>query len=156
MTGSFEAYEVVLDYNPDNPAASSLEARINVASVNTGNTHRDEHLRTAAWCDADNYPYMTFKSTSVRRVGDGQLVASGPLTIEGIPHQIELPVTILGQQMIPDPMPKMLGGTKEVAGFMVSKSSDLGDFEVGTGSWAATMVIGAQVDIEILLEAHNR
>lgn len=156
VTGSFEDYEIALDYNAENPEASSLEVRINVASVNTGNEQRDDHLRTADWFEADKYPYMTFKSTSVRQVGEDRLIASGPLTIKGISHQIDLPVTLLGKQMIPEKMQKMLGGTKEVVSFQASTRIDRSDFDVGTGSWAATMVVGGAVDIEILLEAHNK
>ena len=156
VTGSFEDYDVALDYDAENPEKSSLEVRVKVASVNTGNGQRDDHLRTADWFEAATYPYMTFKSTSVRQVGEGRLVASGPLTIKGISRQIELPVTLLGNQMIPEPMREMLGGAKEVASFQASTSIDRSDFEMGTGSWAATMVVGGQVNIEILLEAHNK
>ena len=99
---------------------------------------------------------MTFKSTSVRQVGEDRLIASGPLSIKGISRQIDLPVTLLGNQMIPEPMRKMLGGTTEVASFQAKTRIDRGDFEVGTGSWAATMVVGGAVDIEILVEAHKK
>ena len=155
VTGSFDDYEISLDYDSENPENSSVEARINVASVNTGNKKRDDHLRTADWFEADAYPHMTFKSTSVRQVGEGELVASGPLTIKGESHQVELPITLLGSKKIPEQMRKMLGGTKEVASFRASTSINRGDFEVGTGSWAATLGVGGQVDIEILLEAHS-
>jgi polyisoprenoid-binding protein YceI len=58
--------------------------------------------------------------------------------------------------MIPEQMQEMLGGTKEVASFKASATIDRGDFGVGVGSWAATMVVGGEVDSEILLEAHNK
>ncbi|MCP4201718.1 MAG: polyisoprenoid-binding protein [bacterium] len=156
VTGSFEDYEIDLDYNAENPEQSTVEARIKVASVNTGNEKRDNHLRTADWFEAEAYPYMTFKSTSVRQAGDNQLIASGPLTIKGQSREVELPITLLGKQMIPEQMQQMLGGTKEVASFKASTAIDRGDFGVGTGNWAATMVVGGEVDIEILLEAHNK
>ena len=156
VTGSFEDYEIGLDYDADTPEESTVEVRIRVASVNTGNTERDDHLRTADWFEADRFPYMTFTSTSVREVDEGHLIASGPLTIKGISHEIELPISLLGKQMIPAQMQKMLGGTKEVASFEASTSIARGDFEVGTGSWAATLVVGGEVDIEILLEAHKQ
>lgn len=156
VTGSFEDYEISLDYDAENPEDSRVEVRINVASVNTGNEERDAHLRTGDWFEADTHPYMTFKSTSVRQVDEGRLIATGALTIKGISHQVDLPIDLLGRQMIPAQMQKMLGGTKEVASFKASTSIDRGDFEVGTGSWAATMVVGSQIDIEVLLEAHNK
>ncbi|MGB3565083.1 MAG: YceI family protein [Thermoanaerobaculia bacterium] len=155
VTGSFEDYEISLDYNAEAPEKSTVETRIKVTSVNTGNEKRDNHLRSGDWFEAEKYPYITFKSTSVRKVGDNQLIASGPLTIKGKSHQIELPITLLGNQMIPEQMQQMLGGTKEVASFQASTAIDRSDFGVGVGSWAATMVVGGEVSIEILLEAHN-
>jgi polyisoprenoid-binding protein YceI len=156
VSGTFEDYEIDLDYDAQNPENSTVEARIKVASVNTGNAKRDSHLRTADWFETDKHPYMTFKSTSVRKVGENQLIASGPLTIKGRSHEVELPITLLGTQPIPETMQQMLGGTRQVASFQASTSIDRGDFGVGTGNWAATMVVGGEVDIEILLEAHNR
>ncbi len=156
VTGSFDDYEVVLDYDPTNPEKSHVEARINVASVNTGNEKRDVHLRSADWFEAESHPYMTFGSTSVRKVGDGRLVASGSLTIKGRTRQSELVITLLGSQPIPSEMREMLGGSKEVASFEAATAIDRPDFGVGVGSWAATMVVGGKVEIEILLEAHDR
>jgi len=155
VTGSFEDYEIALDYNAEEPEKSSVEGRIKVASVNTGNEKRDNHLRSGDWFEAEKYPYITFKSTSVRKVGANRLIASGPLTIKGKSQQIELPITLLGNQMIPEQMQQMLGGTKEVASFQASTVIERADFGVGVGSWAATMVVGGEVTIEILVEAHN-
>jgi len=156
VSGSFEDYEIDFDYNPENPEKSTVKARIKVASINTGNQKRNDHLRSADWFEADKHPYMTFKSTSVRKVSDNKLIASGPLTIKGKSHMVELPITILGNQMIPEPMQQMLDGTKHVASFQATTTVDRGDFGVGVGSWAATMVVGSEVSIEILLEAHNK
>ena len=156
VTGSFGEYEIELDYDADNPENSTLEARIKVASINTGNERRDNHLRTADWFETDKHPYITFESTSVRQVGDSQLIATGPLTIKGVSQEIELPISLLGKQMIPQQMRQMLGGTKEVASFKASTAIDRSDFGVGVDAWAATMVVGGEVEIEILLEAHNR
>ena len=155
VTGSFEEYEIDLDYNAEAPEKSTVEARIKVASVNTGNEKRDNHLRSGDWFEAEKYPYITFKSTSVRKLGDNRLVATGDLTIKGKSQQIELPITLLGNQMIPEQMQQMLGGTKQVASFQATTAIERSDFGVGVGSWAATMVVGGEVSIEILLEAHN-
>ncbi len=156
VTGSFDEYEIVLSYDPENPENSSVEAKIPVASVNTGNGQRDDHLRSADWFEATAHPHMTFKSTSVEKAGENRLVARGPLTIKGQSREIELPITLLGTQEIPEEMQQMLGGTKEVASFRATTSIDRGDFGVGVGSWAATLVVGGKVEIEILLEAHRK
>ena len=156
VSGSFGDYDVDLDYDSQNPENSSVTARIQVASINTGNEKRDGHLRTGDWFEAESYPEITFKSTSVRKEGDDQLIATGPLSIKGQSREIELAITLLGTRAIPEQMQQMLGGTREVASFKASTTIDRGDFGVGVGNWAATMVVGGTVDIEILLEAHNK
>jgi len=156
VTGSFEDFDLTLEYDVENPENSLVEARIAVASVNTGNERRNEHLRTPDFFAAEEHPYITFRSESVTDRGDGKLVARGPLTIRGTTRQIELPITLLGVQPIPGEMREMLGGAEEIASFRAATTIDRGDFGVGTGSWAATMVVGGDVDIEILVEAHRK
>jgi len=156
VTGTFDDFELTLDYDAEYPENSRVEARIAVASVNTGNERRDNHLRTADFFAADEHANITFRSTSVSASGDGMLVARGPLTIRGVSREIELPIKLLGVQPIPASMRDMLGGAEEIASFKASTTIDRGDFGVGTGSWAATMVVGADVTIEILVEAHRR
>ncbi len=155
VTGSFEDFEVDLAYDAEQPEKSRVKARIKTASVNTGNRMRDDHLRSADWFEAEKYPYLTFESTAVRARGN-QLVALGTLTIKGKAKQVELPITVLGSQQIPGEMQAMLGGAKEVASFQAKTAVERGDFGVGVGNWASTMVVGSGVGIEILLEAHRK
>lgn len=156
VTGSFSDFEITLDYDSENPEKSTVEARIKVASIDTGNGRRDDHLRSPDWFDAETHPYLTFKSTSVRTQGENQLIALGQLTIRGESHQIELPISLLGVRQIPEPMRQMLGGSTQVASFRAATAVDRKDFQVGVGDWAGTMVVGGQVEIEIALEAHLR
>lgn len=156
VTGAFEDYDITLDYNADNPAASSVEARIAIASVNTGNERRDDHLRTGDWFEVETYPYMSFRSTSVEETGGGNLLARGILEIKGQKRQVELPITLLGVKQIPEQMQEMLGGAQEIASFRAELTIDRGDYGVGVGDWAATIVVGGEVKIEILLEAHRK
>ena len=156
VTGSFEEFEIVLDYDAENPANSTVEAKISVASINTGNEQRDGHLLSADFFEADKHPYITFKSSSIRPNGNGQLVARGQLTIKGQSSEIDLPITLLGKQDIPEQMQQMLGGSTQVASFKASTAIDRNDYGVGVGNWAATLVVGGEVSIEILLEAHRK
>jgi len=156
VTGTFRDFEVILDYDADYPENSTVEAKIAVASVDTGNERRDDHLRSADWFEADQYPYMTFKSTSVRKISADRVVARGELTIKGQSREVELPITLLGVKQIPEQMREMLGGSREIASFKAAMSIVRGDYEVGVGSWAANLVVGDDVGIEILVEAHNR
>jgi polyisoprenoid-binding protein YceI len=156
VTGTFDDFDLTLNYDADHPENSSVEARIAVASVNTGNEQRDDHLRTPDFFAADEHPYITFRSTSVSRAADGTLVARGPLSIRGTTREVELPIRLLGVQPIPPEMRGMLGGAQEIASFKASTSLNRADFGVGTGSWAATLVVGGEVQIDILVEAHRK
>jgi polyisoprenoid-binding protein YceI len=154
VRGNFSDFEVDLNYDAENPANSSVSAQIAVASIDTGNQNRDDHLRSDDWFGAETHPYMTFHSTSVREGANGSLIATGPLNIKGISHEVELTVSPLGSKAIPEQMQQMIGA-KEVAGFEATTAIDRDDFQVGVGNWAATAVVGGEVSIEILLEAHR-
>ncbi len=156
VNGSFDEFEIALSYDAENPANSTVEAKIPVASIDTGNEKRNGHLMSADFFEAEKYPYITFESSSVRETGDGQLVARGLLTIKGESREIDLPISLLGKQQIPQEMQQMLGGTKEVASFKASTKIERNDYGVGVGNWAATLIVGGEVDIEILLEAHRK
>jgi polyisoprenoid-binding protein YceI len=88
--------------------ASSTEVTIDLASVDTGDSGRDAHLRGADFFDVDSDPTMIFRSTEVRADG-GNFVLLGDLTIKGVTRPVELEVEFDG--VGPDPW----GGTR--AGF---------------------------------------
>lgn len=68
---------------PENPLEAKVEASVDVASVDTKDSGRDEHLRSADFFDVEKYPTMDFVSTGVRVEGDDFLV-DGDLTIRGV------------------------------------------------------------------------
>jgi polyisoprenoid-binding protein YceI len=156
VNGSFGKWDIDLQYDAENPEKSTVTATIDIASVTTGNETRDNDLRSGNWFEIETYPTMTFKSTKVEKVGDNKLVAHGVLSIKGHEQEIELVIAHLGTKQIPAEMQPMLRGSKQVASFEATTSIDRGDYEVGVGNWAATVVVGDKVDITILLEAHQR
>jgi polyisoprenoid-binding protein YceI len=156
VNGSFGKWDIDLQYDAENPEKSTVTATIDIASVTTGNETRDNDLRSGNWFEIETYPTMTFKSTKVEKVGDNKLVAHGVLSIKGHEQEIELAIAHLGTKQIPAEMQPMLRGSKQVASFEATTSIDRGDYEVGVGNWAATVVVGDKVDITILLEAHQR
>ena len=93
--GEFTAYTGGFDYDAADPASLKANATIQVASVNTRNEKRDEHLRGADFFDAATHPEITFVSTRAEKVGD-QVVLTGDLTIKGVTKQIQLPLTVNG------------------------------------------------------------
>jgi polyisoprenoid-binding protein YceI len=152
VRGKFDSVAVTMTFDPDDPAASAVEASIVVGSVTTGNERRDNDLRSANFFEVAKYPLMTFKSSAVRVVGPDQYVAVGILTIKDVSKEVELPIRFLGRQDVPT----RDGGTREVAGFEAGLTLDRRDFGVGTGDWVRTNVVAGDVRIEITVEASRR
>ncbi len=85
----------------DDPQASSVEATIDVAAVESGDPKRDEHLRSADFFDTENHRHATFRSTSVEDHGDGEFTLHGDLTIRGVTRPVSLHGEYLGTQDSP-------------------------------------------------------
>lgn len=155
VTGQFDDYEIDLVYDRQAPAHSTVSVRIDVASVNTGDDKRDEHLMSGDFFEAEKYPHITFVSEQVWQTGTDELLARGQLTIKDQTHEVELPIKILGVMDVPGDMQAMLGGVTEIASFETGLAIDRGDYGVGVGSWAAALVVGHEVDISIAVEANR-
>ena len=74
----------------DSVLDSSVTAEVDVASVDSGQQGRDEHLRAADFFDVANYPTMTFRSTGIRAAGDDEYVIDGEITWRGVTQPVEL------------------------------------------------------------------
>ena len=80
--GRFNDVSGSFTIDPDNADRCSFSLAIKVASLDTNNTKRDEHLRSPDFFNVKTYPTMTFKSKSVKSVKDGYEV-TGDLTLHG-------------------------------------------------------------------------
>jgi polyisoprenoid-binding protein YceI len=155
VTGSFQDFDIDLVFDAEEISNSHVAVKIDVASIDTGKEKRDNHLLSADFFDAEAHPYITFESQDFRAAANGEFVAVGDLTIKGVSREVELPLRVLGVTQIPTEMQEMLGGVTEVVSFAGGTTIDRGDYGVGTGSWAATLVVGGDVDIDIALEANR-
>ena len=90
VRGSFETFEGTAHLDLDDPTKSSASVTFQIASINTGQAQRDEHLRTNDFFDATTYPEGRFVSTSVVQKGDGAFEMTGDLTLKNVTN----PVTI--------------------------------------------------------------
>ncbi|MDT0156927.1 YceI family protein [Microbacterium sp. ARD32] len=82
VRGSFGVKEATL-VAPENPLEARVEAKVDVASIDTNDDNRDAHLRSADFFDVENHPTMEFVSTGTR-YEDGEFLVDGDLTIRGI------------------------------------------------------------------------
>jgi polyisoprenoid-binding protein YceI len=80
--------------------SSSVEVEIDATSIDTRNTDRDTHLRSADFFDVDAHPTLRFQSTGVKRKG-GELEVEGELTIRGVTRPVLLHTDELGEASDP-------------------------------------------------------
>ncbi len=146
VDGSFEDYSSEINFDPQDLENSSIDVTIPVESINTENERRDNHLKSDDFFNASEWPNITFQSNSIEQTGDNQFVAHGELTIRDVTREFDLPFELKGVMDHP-----MQENTK-VAGITASASLNRTDYGVGVGDWAATAVVGDEVNIQLNLE----
>jgi polyisoprenoid-binding protein YceI len=82
VRGEFGMVAGTVTYDPANPRAASVDATVDVATIQTREKDRDEHLRSAEFFDAARFPTMRFVSTGIK-TRRGGLEVRGDLTIHG-------------------------------------------------------------------------
>lgn len=101
VRGNFDDVSGAIEFDPANPAAASVEANINAASINTGVNDRDNHLRSGDFFDVAQFPTITFKSTGLKLSDNTSGVLTGDLTIRNVTKSVNLDVEFLGEQNSP-------------------------------------------------------
>jgi len=89
VRGSFEKFDVTV-VTAEDPKDSTVEASIEITSVNTGQKDRDNHLSTSDFFLAEEFPTMTFKSTSFDIQGAEDFTVTGDLTLRGVTKSVVL------------------------------------------------------------------
>ncbi len=92
VKGSFSQLSGTLTEHTVDSTLSSIDASVPVATVSTGDTQRDGHLKSADFFDAGKFPALTFKSTKVVRKRDAEYDVTGELTMHGITRQVTFAV----------------------------------------------------------------
>jgi polyisoprenoid-binding protein YceI len=148
VRGGFKDVSGKLKFDPNNPAESYVEAVIKTGTIWTGIADRDNHLRSADFLDANNYPEITFKSTRVDVVDANHAKVTGDLTIRGTTRSVVLDVEFIGEQKNP-----FTGKTS--AGFAATTTINREDFgltwnvALEAGGW----LVGKEVKISLDIEA---
>ena len=100
VRGNFTAFEGQFSIDAANIAASAAAITIQAASIDTDNADRDGHLKSADFLDVEQFPTLTFTSTSVSQSGSTYNV-TGDLSIHGITKQITVPFELVGVSQDP-------------------------------------------------------
>jgi len=93
--GKFTKFSGKIDLDREHPENSSVTAQIDIRSIDTGIQKRDNHLRSPEFFNVDKYPYMTFKSRTVKRTGPQSGDIVGDLTMHGVTKPVTLHVKLL-------------------------------------------------------------
>jgi polyisoprenoid-binding protein YceI len=143
VKGTFETWDATA-VTAENPEQTTVTATIDVASVNTNQKDRDNHLRTSDFFQADEHPTIEFVSTGLDHDGS-DFVLNGNLTLRGVTK----PVTIKGE----------FGGVI-TDGYGQTKAGAAGSFKINRHdfgvSWNAALEAGGLTlgdDVTISIDA---
>jgi polyisoprenoid-binding protein YceI len=131
----------------EDPLQSSVTATIQAASITTGQSDRDAHMRSGDFLEVEKFPTLEFRSTGVKSRHGNEFVLSGDLTIKGVTRPVELEVEFEGAGRSP------FG--QDVFGFTATTEIDREDFGL---TWNVALetggvLVGKKVKIEIEGEA---
>jgi len=147
VRGEFSKVSGTIQFDPENPAASTVQASIDATSINTRDDQRDGHLKSADFLDVEKFPTITFQSKQIQPHGDGGKV-TGDLTIHGVTRPITL--TVEGPtEEIKDPWGKQRIGASATAKL---NRKDFGPVW-NTALEAGGVLVGDEVKITLYLEA---
>jgi len=118
---------------------SSVNATMDVNSIDTGNENRDGDLKSPNYFDAAQFPTITFKSKSVSKNGEGKLKVVGDLTIHGVTKEVTLDVD--------GPSAPLEQRGNKRRGLSATTSVNRKDF--GVGAKAPAVMIGEDIKIDI-------
>jgi polyisoprenoid-binding protein YceI len=145
VRGGFGTMKGTVVWNAADPSKSSVEATVDVKTINTRNEKRDNHLRSADFFEIDKFPTMTFKSIRVEgKPGAMKLV--GNLTIRDVTRQVVFDVE--------GPTPPLRAGAAMKMGATATTKINRSDFGL---TWnraieAGGVTVGDQVTITVDLE----
>jgi len=100
VRGAFNEFEGTLELGED-LSTSKAYGKVQVASVDTNEDGRDEHLRSPDFFHAEEHPELTFESTEIKSVDDDELEITGDLTIHGVTNPITFKAEITGTEQDP-------------------------------------------------------
>ena len=90
VSGKFDAFTADIANEEAQFETSDIRFTAEAKSINTGNTDRDNHLRSADFFDTDTFGTLTFKSTAIQKVNEGQYEIKGDLTVKDVTKNITL------------------------------------------------------------------
>jgi polyisoprenoid-binding protein YceI len=147
VRGRFAKYSGTLDLDERDLTGSNVDVAIDVSSIETGVADRDTHLRSPDFLDAEKFPEIRFRSTSIEQLGSDRYRVIGNLTIRDVTRTVSLDAEFGGRAKDP--------WGNERAGFVAKTAVDRKDFGL---TWnqvleAGGVLVGDRVEIELDVQA---
>lgn len=144
ITGRFDRIDGEFLFDAEDPSRSSITVSIPIDSVSTGVEKLDQHLQTADFFDAAQFPVARFESRKVEALGEGRLRLHGELTLRDVTKPVAFDVRI--NKIAEHPMAKV-----PAAGF--AAETVLRRSEFGLGKYAPA--VSDEVTLRISMETHQ-
>jgi polyisoprenoid-binding protein YceI len=144
--GRFAKWSGTIELDPQDLTRSSVEVKIDAASIDTQVADRDTHLRSPDFLDVAKYPELSFRSRKIEKAGEGYRV-TGDLTLHGVTRQVVLDAEFNGTAKDP--------WGNERSAFAAKTSLDRRDYGL---TWNAALeaggvLVGEKVEISLEVEA---
>jgi polyisoprenoid-binding protein YceI len=131
--GVFREFDTRIRFDADKPAEGLIEATIVVSSADMKSAEVNKAIGGPEWFDIARFPRAAFRATDIRRTGANRYLARGTLDLKGVRRPVEVPFTW-----------SETGDAARLDGELIVERAAFG---IGTGEWAATSIIGADVRI---------
>jgi polyisoprenoid-binding protein YceI len=147
VKGRFNSFEAQIEADPLDLTTADINFSIDVASIDTRNSDRDAHLRSADFFDVEKNPKITFQATKIVPKSEGEYEVTGDLTIRGVTRSETFTVTFEGSGKDP--------WGNEKAGFSGHGTIKRSDYGL---TWNAVLetggvLVGDEVKISLEIEA---
>lgn len=140
VDGYFKKFDGKITASKDDLSDAVFEITIESPSINTDLEMRDNHLKSEDMFSVEKFPTITFKSTSLTKIGGNKYKMNGDITIKGITKPITLDVSMNGPAAHPNPNNKKLQ-----LGIKATTTIKRSDF--GIGGKLATIMVGDEISI---------
>ena len=146
VRGRFEKFSGTMDFVEDDPTQSTVYVQIEAASINTKESARDTHLKSADFFNAEKYPYLTFKGKKALVLDANHGRVTGDLTIRNVTKEVVLDVEYSGQAKSPWGMVS--------AGFSAATAINRKDWGLtwNVGLETGGVLVGDEIKISIEVE----
>ncbi len=150
VKGAFHSFEAEIVANPEDLTTAKISFSVDLTSIDTRNTDRDNHLRSADFFDTENMPKMTFEAKQITSTDSNEYDVVGDLTLHGITRSEKFAVIFEGAGKDP-------WGNEKV-GFSATGAINRSDYGLTYNAALETggIMIGDEVKIMIEIEASKQ